>query len=81
MKRHGYLIIGMACLFGFILTLGAIAHAETTVGVEVIGQGAGYDTGYGVAVSHTTGRYADIFAGAGHYFHCWPRVGVLKWVL
>jgi hypothetical protein len=47
---------------GFILTLGAIAHAETTVGVELIGQGAGYDTGYGLAVSHMTGRYADIFA-------------------
>ena len=62
MKRHSFLIIGMACLFGFILTLGAIAHAETTVGVELIGQGAGYDTGYGLAVSHTTGRYADIFA-------------------
>ena len=42
MKRHGFLIIGMACLFGFILTLGAIAHAETTVGIEVIEtEGAG----------------------------------------
>ncbi len=25
MKRHGFLIIGMACLFGFVLTLAAIA--------------------------------------------------------
>jgi len=65
MKRHGYLIIGMACLVGFILTLTAIVYAETTVGFEVIGSGAGYDTGYGVAVSHTTGRYADIFAFHG----------------
>ena len=62
MKRHGYLIIGMACLVGFILTLAALSHAETTVSLEAIGQGAGYDVGYGVAVSHTTGRYADIFA-------------------
>jgi hypothetical protein len=49
-------------LFGFVLTLAAIARAETTVSLEVIGQGASYDTGYGVEVSHTTGRYADIFA-------------------
>jgi hypothetical protein len=52
----------MACLVGFILTLAALSHAETTVSLEAIGQGAGYDVGYGVAVSHTTGRYADIFA-------------------
>ena len=63
MKRHEYLIISAVCLIGFILTLAAIARAETIVSLEVIGQGAGYDTGYGVAVSHTTGgRYADIFA-------------------
>lgn len=62
MKRHEYLIISAVCLVGFILTLASIARAETTVGFEVIGSGAGYDTGYGVAVSHTTGRYADIFA-------------------
>lgn len=62
MKRYEYLIISAACLIGFVLTLAAIARAETTVSLEVIGQGAGYDTGYGLAVSHTTGRYADIFA-------------------
>ena len=43
MKRHGFLIIGMACLIGFVLTLAAIARAETTVAAELIGQGAGYD--------------------------------------
>jgi hypothetical protein len=62
MKRHGFLIIGIACLFGVLFCLAAIAKAETTVGFEAIGSGAGYDTGYGVTVSHTTGRYADIFA-------------------
>jgi hypothetical protein len=62
MKRHEYLIISAVCLIGFILTLAAIARAETTVSLEVIGSGAGYDTGYGIAASHTTGRYADIFA-------------------
>jgi len=65
MKRHEYLIISAVCLIGFILTLAAIARAETIVSLEVIGQGAGYDTGYGVAVSHTTGRYANIFAFHG----------------
>ena len=65
MKRYEYLIISAVCLIGFILTLAAIARAETIVSLEVIGQGAGYDTGYGVAVSHTTGRYADILAFHG----------------
>jgi hypothetical protein len=40
MKRHEYLIIGIACLIGFLLTLAAIARAETTVSLEVIGSGS-----------------------------------------
>ncbi len=62
MKRHGFLIIGIACLFGFILCLATLARAETNIYATVIGQGAGYDTGFGLAVDHTTARYADIFA-------------------
>jgi hypothetical protein len=57
MKRHGYLIIGMACLVGFILTLAALSHAETTAYVTLHGPGAGYDLGAGLRVEHTTARW------------------------
>jgi hypothetical protein len=48
MKRYEYLIISVVCLIGFLFTLAAIAKAETTVSLEVISSGVGYDTGYGI---------------------------------
>lgn len=73
MKRNGFLLAGFVFLFFVLFMLTAIAHAEeyaeprdTTASISaiVIGQGAGYDTGYGVEASVTVpvwmpGQYLD----------------------
>jgi hypothetical protein len=57
MRRYDYLTIGMLCLALALLALSGIARAETTIYATVTGEGAGYDTGYGVSVEHTTAQW------------------------